>query len=150
MDILKARDFLRRKESRRPFCEWSFMSETAPIQVLVSELEKGRTVLARVRDFYRDYLSRTDEARARLTEQAIVIANLLSGWYTCLETQFLRISRFFENHLAAERWHQDLLEKMTLDLPGIRQAVIHSDTAVLLGELLPFLGFLQRLATADR
>lgn len=79
-----------------------------------------------------------------------MIANLLSGWYACLETQFLRISRFFENPLAAERWHQDLLEKMTLDLPGIRQAVIHSDTAVLLGELLPFLGFLQRLATADR
>lgn len=117
------------------------MSETVPIQVLISELEKGGVVLARIYDFYQDYLSRTDDARARLTEQAIVIANSLSGWYTCLETQFLRISRFFENSLAADRWHQDLLNKMTLDLPGIRQAVIQSDTAALLGELLRFRHF---------
>jgi hypothetical protein len=112
-----------------------------PIQVLISELEKGGTVLARIHDFYQDYLSRTDDARARLTEQAIVIANSLSGWYTCLETQFLRISRCFENSLAADRWHQDLLDKMTLDLPGIRPAVIQSDTAALLGELLRFRHF---------
>ena len=47
--------------------------------------------------------------------------------YTALETLFLRVSQFFENRLAPDRWHSDLLEKMTLEVPGIRQPLIARD-----------------------
>lgn len=117
------------------------MTETAPIQVLISEIEKARVVLDRIDAFYRDYLERHHQAEARLTEQAIVIADSLAAWYTCLETLFLRVSRFFENNLAQDRWHQDLLDKMTLGLPGIREQVIGDDTALWLAELLRFRHF---------
>jgi hypothetical protein len=117
------------------------MTETAPILVLISELEKSRTVLARIDAFYQDYLRQTSGTEARRTEQAIVIADLLSSFYTCLETLFLRISRFFENSLAADRWHQDLLEKMTLSIPQVREPLISDETAALLGELLKFRHF---------
>ena len=117
------------------------MTGTAPIQVLIFELEKGRAVLGRIAAFYQAYLPRITGAEGRLTEHAIVIANSLAAWYTCLETQFLRVSRFFENSLAADRWHQDLLEKMTLNLPGIREPMIAEETAFLLGELLRFRHF---------
>ena len=40
--------------------------------------------------------------------------------YGILENYFLRISKFFENNLTSDRWHRDLLEKMRLDLPGVR------------------------------
>ena len=40
--------------------------------------------------------------------------------YGILENYFLRISKFFENNLTSDRWRRDLLEKMQLDLPGIR------------------------------
>ena len=117
------------------------MTETTPIRVLISELERGLGVLGRIEGFYRDYLQRHDDAAARLTEQAIVITDTLAGWYTRIETVFLRISRFFENDLAGERWHHDLLEKMRLDLPGIREPVIAEETAGLLAELLRFRHF---------
>lgn len=117
------------------------MNETTSIQVLISEFEKGRAVLARIDAFYGDYLRRTDGAEARLAEQAIVIADSLAGWYTCLETIFLRVSRFFENSLAPDRWHQDLLRKMTLAVAEIRENVITQETAALLGEILRFRHF---------
>ena len=37
------------------------------------------------------------------------------------------MSQFFENRLAPDRWHSDLLEKMTLEVPGIRQPLIARD-----------------------
>jgi len=117
------------------------MTETAPILVLISEIERGRAVLERIDAFYRDYLRRTSGARDRRTEDAIVIADSLSSYYTCLETTFLRVSRFFENSLASDRWHQDLVEKMTLAIPQVREPVIGEQTATLLTELLKFRHF---------
>jgi hypothetical protein len=53
-------------------------------------------------------------------ENRIVLAEIIANYYTCLETIFLRVSQHFENNLAAERRHQDLLEKMTIDIDGVR------------------------------
>ena len=72
---------------------------------------------------------------------AIVIAELMVDYYTCLETCFLRISQFFENHLSDSRWHADLLEKMTLRIEGTRDAVISDSTAAALSELMKFRHF---------
>ena len=41
----------------------------------------------------------------------MVITQSLTNYYTCLETIFLRISKFFENNLDKDQWHQSLLEK---------------------------------------
>ena len=117
------------------------MNESAQIQTLLSELQKSRSVLARIVDFYGRYLEQTQDASSRSVEQAIVLAEILVSYYTCLETIFLRISQFFENELAAEKWHQDLLRKMALRIEGIRDPVISDDTEALLSELLRFRHF---------
>ncbi len=117
------------------------MIEKAQILVLISEVEKAQSVLRRLDGFYSDYLRRTDDAKSRLPEQAIVISDVMANVYTCLETVFLRISRCFENSLTQDRWHQDLLQKMTLDIPGIRPRVVGDPTAALLAELLKFRHF---------
>ncbi len=117
------------------------MSESARIRTLLSELEKSRTVLTRIADFYCRYLNQTHDAHERTTEQAIVLSDILVNYYTCLETIFLRISQFFENDLTPEKWHQDLLDKMSLRIEGIRDPVISDDTAALLSELLRFRHF---------
>lgn len=41
-----------------------------------------------------------------------------------LENYFLRVSKLFENNLPDDRWHQALVEKMALDIPGLRPALI--------------------------
>ncbi|MFO8043467.1 MAG: hypothetical protein R6U25_09720 [Alkalispirochaeta sp.] len=44
--------------------------------------------------------------------------------YGVLENYFLRVSKYFENNLPADRWHQPLVEKMALDIPGVRPALL--------------------------
>jgi hypothetical protein len=34
------------------------------------------------------------------------------------------VSKFFENNLDAERWHKALVEKMGLEIPGVRPALL--------------------------
>lgn len=117
------------------------MNETAKVRTLLSEIDKCRAVLGRIVAFYDEYLDQTQGARAKTTEQAIVLSDIWVSYYTCLETVFLRISQFFENDLNPEKWHQDLLHKMSLRIEDIRNPVISDDTAALLSELLRFRHF---------
>jgi hypothetical protein len=117
------------------------MSGKEQVRVLMGELEKHQAVLGKISTFYDGYVLQTVGLRDRTPEQAIVVADVLANYYTCLETVFLRISQFFENSLANERWHQDLLHKMTLRIPGVREAVVADSTASVLLELLKFRHF---------
>ena len=72
---------------------------------------------------------------------ALIIAGLLESYYTCLETIFLRISQHFENRLDPARWHNDLLQKMTLEIEGVRVAAVSQAAFPPLFELLKFRHF---------
>ena len=48
----------------------------------------------------------------------------LHRFYNGCETIFTRIARFYENDLAADSWHADLLKRIKLEVPGYRPAVI--------------------------
>ncbi len=117
------------------------MTETSPIQVLILELDKARAVLARIEGFYAELLKEEAPLVNRTTRNAILLADVLVSYYTCAETVFLRISRHFENALDAERWHRDLLSKMCLEIPGIRERVLRDQTRACLDELLRFRHF---------
>lgn len=72
---------------------------------------------------------------------AILLASLLENYSTCAETIFIRISQYFENNLAPDRWHKDLLEKMTLEVPSLRPRIISDQTHIDLAELMRFRHF---------
>lgn len=72
---------------------------------------------------------------------AVMIAGLIENYYTCAETVFVRISQFFGNHLPADRWHRELLERMCLDIPLMRPRVLSDDTFNDLLELMRFRHF---------
>lgn len=72
---------------------------------------------------------------------AAYVARLIEQTYTALETLFLRISQHFENALASDRWHADLLDKMTLRVSGVRERVLADETVRLLHELRRFRHF---------
>ena len=72
---------------------------------------------------------------------ALIIAGLLENYYTCLETIFLRISQHFENPLGSDRWHTDLLQKMTLEIKGVRVAAVSEAAFPPLLQLLQFRHF---------
>ena len=110
------------------------------ILVLTEEIRKSREALGKIECFFDQTVKGLNEA-IRRDEKAVVVAELLSKYYTCLETIFLRISQFFENSLSADRWHADLLDKMTLQIENVREAVIRDETRDALLELLKFRHF---------
>lgn len=116
------------------------MSIQNEVSSLIALIQKHRSVLDRIEAFYLNYIEKMGEPTDELGD-AIVIADSLSKYYTCLETVFLRISKFFENDLSPSRWHQDLLDRMALDIPEIRPAVIGGRTCKCLRELLRFRHF---------
>ena len=66
------------------------------------------------------------------------IANRLADVYSGIERIFERIANEVDGHLSrGSRWHKNLLEQMTRQLPE-RQPVISQDTFQLLAELLEF------------
>jgi hypothetical protein len=116
------------------------MSAREGINSLRGEIQRSMAVLARLEEYFilfqKDRLSATSG-----TDEAMVVAQSLSNYYTCLETLFLRISQFFENSIDSKRWHQTLLDKMVLEIPDFRPRVISDSTHRTLSEFLKFRHF---------
>lgn len=112
----------------------------ARINELLGEIEKCRGHLKRLNDLYREASAELTD-RGRTLEKAVFLSEIFVNYYTCLETLFFRISQFFENSLSRENWHSDLLRKMCLRIPDIREPVLSEKTFYLLDELRKFRHF---------
>ncbi|GAK57920.1 hypothetical protein U27_04892 [Candidatus Vecturithrix granuli] len=75
------------------------------------------------------------------TAAAMVYSQIFGDFYTSIETLFVRIAQTFENSIQSETWHKSLLHKMTLDIEGVRIAVISDATYNVLSEILRFRHF---------
>ena len=109
--------------------------------ILLGQIDETREALSMIAAAYERFLGRDLEDLGKREVTASRLCDILEHYYTCLETLFLRISRFFENDLAKERWHQDLLDKMILEIPGVRPRVVARATHDRLLELLRFRHF---------
>ena len=115
------------------------MSEGIP--ELLAQIRAHRRRLEAV---YRSMEGALDDEIAQLGRtpiSALIVAGLLENYYTCLETIYLRISQSFENRLEAARWHDDLLQKMTLEIEDVRTAAVSDEAFSPLFELLKFRHF---------
>ena len=110
------------------------------IQILRAEINKSLSVLIRIEDYIVDFQQKKLNKTPGLDE-AMIVTQALTNYYTCIETLFLRISKFFENDLDEEQWHRSLLEKMTLEIEDVRPKVICESAYHGLLELLKFRHF---------
>ena len=108
---------------------------------LIAELAQAKH---RVQAIYTKLRNARDSTLPRIgrnDDGALIVAGYLETYYTVLETFFVRVSGFFENDLAPARWHSALLEKMNLEIEGIRAKVVGDSNLVRLRELLRFRHF---------
>jgi hypothetical protein len=111
------------------------------ILILIEEIDKTMTLIDDIDGFYREVQSNELVKLGKTRSTALIVSQIFENFYTCIETLFLRISQFFENDIAKEKWHRNLLEKMTLSIEGIRPLVIQNKTYKLLLELMRFRHF---------
>ena len=111
------------------------------VALLLGQIGKSESVLKRITQEYDVFLDTDFKLLGKKSTSAIVIAEYLVDYYTCLETLFFRVSQFFENNLRKERWHADLLERMTLRIEGVREPVVSDQTQAILSELMKFRHF---------
>jgi len=117
------------------------MNESNQVNILIGRLDRCNKILLKQETEYARFLRDDFPLLGKKNTTAMILAEFITDYYTCLETVFLRISQFFENNLSADRWHTDLLEKMTLNICGVREAVISDDVYALLVELMKFRHF---------
>jgi hypothetical protein len=120
---------------------WYMNEKKNKLQRLIGEIEKTKLALEKIETYYKDFSQNEFKKLKESTAAAIVFAEIFSDYYTCLETAFLRISKYFENSLDSEKWHTDLLGKMTLDIPSVRIPVIGHKSYMVLLEFLKFRHF---------
>jgi HepT-like protein len=119
----------------------SFMKPREEIVLLKSEINKTIEIIKQIEIFYKSFSQKEFTSIGRTEISAIVIAQIIENFYTAVETLFLRLSQFFENNLNREKWHKDLLDKMVLQIDGVRDAVISEQSFSELLELMRFRHF---------
>jgi len=109
------------------------------IEVLLEEIE---TDLNAVRDLGGELVNERRHVRSGASQKDLItVGYLLHGVYTAWEGSFKRIATTFENQLDPSQWHTQVIQRMALNLPGIRPAVIDPDTTTYLHKLRSFRHF---------
>jgi hypothetical protein len=68
----------------------------------------------------------------------VALGYTLSNLYGVMEGYFLRVAKAFENRIEPSRWHRDLLDRMAIDVSGIRPAVLRGEEKLAIDELCAF------------
>ncbi|MFH0922119.1 MAG: hypothetical protein V1913_17380 [Fibrobacterota bacterium] len=108
---------------------------------LLAHIDKTQSLLDSQRACWQEFAEKELPLLGRGRSGGMLTADFIADYYTCAETLFFRISQFFENSLSKEHWHAELLRKMTLEIPGVREKVISDETYAILEEFLRFRHF---------
>jgi hypothetical protein len=107
--------------------------DAAGLTILLRELEADFAVAKDAADKAAFYLKQNSAGRLE------ACAYELSRFYNVLERMLERICESFENHFEKRGdYHERLIQRLMLDLPGIRPSFIPSDQAPDLRELKGF------------
>lgn len=117
------------------------------VAILRSEIERD---LERLNKLFKKFTNSYTEYEktleySKLIESAFYISQVYSGF----ERIFKNIAKTFENAIEEDFWHKSLLERMGLEIKGIRPALLSPDSLELLNELRAFRHFFRHAYDAD-
>jgi hypothetical protein len=78
------------------------------------------------------------EAGATAVLDWAALAYTIHNLYGSIEQYCTRIAKFYENNLSTTTWHAELLERMTLNIEGVRPALYDRDLLWQLDDLRRF------------
>jgi hypothetical protein len=68
----------------------------------------------------------------------VALGYTLSNLYGVMEGYFLRVAKAFENRIDPSRWHRDLLDRMAIEVSGVRPAILLPAEKIAIDELRAF------------
>jgi len=117
------------------------------IAILKSEIERDHKRLNIIFDkfekSYSEFLNSNEYSK--LVESAFYVSQI----YSAFENTFKNIARAFENSTEQDHWHKSLLERMSLDIQGIRPSLISEESFQCLNELRTFRHFFHHAYAID-
>lgn len=116
-------------------------NDASELTTVIAHVNKHITILRETKAELDAALTEDVVLLGKTPRAGVLVAGLLENYYTCAETIFVRISRYFENNLQPERWHSDLLDRMVLEIEGIRPRVLSDAAKNDLAELMRFRHF---------
>lgn len=109
------------------------------IQTLKGEIDLLRQRIEELDAKIAGYLQKRESTGTFSEPLLISTAYTLSGIYSCFEDQFSKIARVFENRIEnPASWQKELLDRMQIEVPGVRPAVISRESFLLLDEMRGF------------
>ncbi len=106
------------------------MLTSASIQLLIQELNNDL-------GYIKDAAQACERAEVRVESSfwsdemdLLALGSTLHNLYNAFEGYFMRVAKFFENNIEKQSWHRDLLDRMALEIPGIRPALISNRTMI--------------------
>jgi hypothetical protein len=96
--------------------------------------------------YLHDIVNRVSYRAAQMTpDQPITVEATsfqINNYYSAVEDLCRIVAAAFENNIAdASRWHSELIDRMTLDVAGVRPPLLSNETAQLLHRLRSFRHF---------
>lgn len=81
-------------------------------------------------------------AEASTRNAAIIAAVNIHAWYTALETAFERVARLLDETVpSGPAWHNELVAQMSVQIPGVRAALVDAEFQLELEEIRKFRHF---------
>jgi hypothetical protein len=114
------------------------MRSADAIEQLRAELRQDILFIEENCEKNREMTARVDRADAEDEFQYAALGYTLHNLYNALESYFYRVAKFFENELGESDWHKTLVDRMTLEIDGIRPALIDLPFARRIDELRRF------------
>lgn len=96
---------------------------TDNIERLIAELNADMDSIADLRLSNERAAERIDAGATDQLDYA-ALGFTLHNIYGIIENYCLRIAKHFENDTSGDSWHQSLLRRMTLEIPGVRPALL--------------------------
>lgn len=107
------------------------------IQRLSAELANDKRQLDQLAETNERAVQRIQEGARDYLDYA-ALGYTIHNLYSIMENSCFRIAKFFENNLDDASWHRELLDRMRLDIPGVRPAFLNEQAYYLLDELRAF------------
>lgn len=117
------------RESREP---GAYVALVEDLQIAVDHVEAQIASYERMR-------ARADREFSDDDEIAwTAVGFSLHNVYNAMENYFLRIAKFFENSIDGATWHRDLVDRMTIEVSGLRPSLLPRDRVGAIHELRAF------------